>query len=171
MTYNPVRILGLIGLAGLAITLIVFLGLIAARLGGTTTLTPWSTAAIFLALVTGVTGIGIFCLGVTFNYLVSLFYKRPVRQGLFGKPIFKTPLDRHFGWFGLLSIAVGLVMGLVSLALGIDGWEIARLWLYLLGSAMLILTGVQLIIYWILLRVLDELSQRDFHIERDLLLS
>jgi hypothetical protein len=60
---------------------------------------------------------------------------------------------------------------LVSLALGIDGWEIARLWLYLLGSAMLILTGVQLIIYWILLRVLDELSQRDFHIERDLLLS
>jgi hypothetical protein len=49
-----------------------------------------------------------------------------------------------------------------------QGWEIARLWLYLLGSAMLILTGVQLVIYWILLRVLDELSQRDFNIEKDL---
>jgi glycosyltransferase involved in cell wall biosynthesis len=171
MTYNPVRILGLIGLTGMAITFLVFLGLFVARLGGTTTLTPTGAGAVFLALVTGVTGISIFCLGVTFNYLVSLFYKRPVRQGLFGKPIFKTPLDRHFGWVGILSIAVGLIMGLVSLVLGIDGWQISRLWLYLLGSAMLILTGVQLIIYWILLRVLDELSQRDFNIERDLLLS
>jgi hypothetical protein len=171
MTYNPVRILGLIGLTGMAITFLVFLGLFVARLGGTTTLTPTGAGAVFLALVTGVTGISIFCLGVTFNYLVSLFYKRPVRQGLFGKPIFKTPLDRHFGWVGILSIAVGLIMGLVSLVLGIDGWQISRLWLYLLGSAMLILTGVQLIIYWILLRVLDELSQRDFNIERDLLLT
>jgi len=35
------------------------------------------------------------------------------------------------------------------------------LWLWLLGSAMFLLTGVQLVIYWILLRVLDELSQRE----------
>jgi hypothetical protein len=47
--------------------------------------------------------------------------------------------------------------------LGVSGWEISRLWLWLLGSAMFILTGVQLVIYWILLRVLDELSQRDSH--------
>ena len=39
----------------------------------------------------------------------------------------------------------------------------ARLWLYLLGSAMLILMGVQFIIYWVLLRVLEELSQRELH--------
>lgn len=168
LTYNPVRILGLIGLAGVAITLFVLLGLIVARLGGTTTLTPWGVAAVFLAMVSGVTGIGIFCLGVTFNYLVSLFYKQPVRQGLFGRPIFKTPLDRQFGWLGVLSTLGGLALGIVSLVLGMQGWEISRLWLYLLGSAMLILTGVQLIIYWILLRVLDELSQRDFHIEKDL---
>ena len=43
----------------------------------------------------------------------------------------------------------------------INGWEIARLWLYLLGSAMLTLVGVQLVVYWVLLRVLEELSQRD----------
>ncbi len=168
LTYNPVRILGMIGLGGIAITLVVLLALIGIRLGGTTTLTPWTVAAIFLALVSGVTGIGIFCLGVTFNYLVSLFYEQPVRQGLFGRPIFKTPLDRQFGWLGILSALGGLALGVISLSLGIQGWEISRLWLYLLGSAMLILTGVQLIIYWILLRVLDELSQRNFHIEKDL---
>lgn len=171
LTYNPVRILGLIGLVGVAITLFVLLGLIVARLGGTTTLTPWGVAAVFLAMVSGVTGIGIFCLGVTFNYLVSLFYKQPVRQGLFGRPIFKTPLDRQFGWLGVVSTLGGVTLGIISLVLGMQGWEISRLWLYLLGSAMLILTGVQLIIYWILLRVLDELSQRDFRIEKDLQLT
>lgn len=168
LTYNPVRILGLLGLMGIGVALLVLAGLIVLRLGGTTTLSPGGIAAVFVALVAGVTGVGVFCLGVTFNYLVSLFYKQPVRQGLFGRPIFKTPLDRQFGWMGVISTFGGLILGFVSLSLGMQGWEIARLWLYLLGSAMLILTGVQLVIYWILLRVLDELSQRDFNIEKDL---
>ena len=115
----------------------------------------------------GVTGVSVFSLGVTFNYLVSLFYKRPVRQGLFGRPIFKTPLDRQFGWLGLASIAAGLLLGVGGLVLGLSGWDIARLWLYLLGSAMAILIGVQLTIYWVLLRVLDELSQREIRTQQD----
>jgi hypothetical protein len=104
----------------------------------------------------------------TFNYLVSLFYKRPVRQGLFGRPLFKVPLDRQFGWMGALAAALGLVIGGLSLAMGANGWDIARLWLYLLISAMLLLMGVQLVIYWILLRVLDELSQREILAQKDL---
>ena len=119
-------------------------------------------------MVISVTGISIFALGATFNYLVSLFYQRPIRQGLFGKPIFATPLEQHFGWLGLLGLVGGLLMGLIGLVLGIGGWEIARLWLYLLGSAMLTLVSVQLIIYWILMRVLEELSQREDLVAKDL---
>jgi hypothetical protein len=168
LAYNPVRILGIIGLGGVITTTAVLLALVIARLSGITTLGPWEVAALFAALVSGVVGISVFALGVTFNYLVSLFYKRPIRQGLFGRPIFDPPLDTHFGWMGLVGMLVGTVLGVVSLALGIQGWEIARLWLYLLGSAMLFLIGVQLLIYWILLRVLDELSQRDTLVEKDL---
>jgi len=51
--------------------------------------------------------------------------------------------------------------------LGINGWDMSRLWLYLLGSAMLILMGVQLIIYWILMRVLENLSQRELLTKQD----
>jgi glycosyltransferase involved in cell wall biosynthesis len=163
LAYNPVRILGLIGLAGIAFALVVLAGLLVARLGGITSIGPWGVAALFGAVVLGVTGVSVFALGVTFNYLVSLFYKRPVRQGLFGRPIFKTPLDRQFWWLGLAAILVGHVVAITSLALGINGWDMARLWLYLLGSAMLVLMGVQLVIYWILLRVLEELSQREVH--------
>lgn len=167
LTYNPVRILGLIGLAGIAFSFLVILGLILARLSGITSLGPWGVATLFAALVAGVTGISVFSLGVTFNYLVSLFYKRPVRQGLFGKPLFKTPLDRHFGWLGVMALLFGVGLGVISVALGLNGWDIARLWLYLLGSAMLFLIGVQLMIYWILLRVLDELSQREMLVDQD----
>jgi glycosyltransferase involved in cell wall biosynthesis len=161
LTYNPVRILGLIGLGGMLLALVVALALVFARFSGVTSIGPWGVAAVFAALVSGVTGVSIFLLGVTFNYLVSLFYKRPVRQGLFGRPLFETPLDSRFWWMGLLALGAGLMVGLMSLLLGLNGWDIARLWLYLLASAMLILIGVQLIIYWILLRVLDEISQRE----------
>lgn len=168
LAYNPVRILGLIGMAGVALAALAVVGLVVARLSGITNLGPWGVAALFAAMVAGVTGISIFALGVTFNYLVSLFYQRPVRQGLFGKPIFATPLDQRFGWSGLLSVIAGLGVGVVSVALGVNGWPVDRLWLYLLGSAMLVLVGVQLVIYWILLRVLDELSQREGLIKKDM---
>ncbi len=168
MSYNPVRILGLIGLAGIGLAGLVFLGLLILRLNGTTTLGPWGVLALFTALVSSIAGLNIFALGVTFNYLVSLFYKRPIRQGLFGKPIFKTPLDQQFGWMGGVSMLLGAIVAVVSLVLGMNGWAIDRLWFYLLGSAMLFLAGIQLFIYWLLLRILEELSQREVLTKHDM---
>jgi hypothetical protein len=168
MSYNPVRILGLLGLTGIGVAALVFLSLLIARLSGVTSLGPWGVIALFTALIAAVGGINLFALGVTFNYLVSLFYKKPIRQGLFGKPIFKTPLDQQFGWMGLLSAVVGLVIAVVVLALGVGGWPIERLWFYLLGSALSVLVGVQLVVYWLLVRVLDELNQREFLTRQDM---
>lgn len=166
LSYNPVRILGLLGLGGIAAALLVGLGLVGLRLSGVTTLGPWEVAALFWGMVSGVTGVSVFALGITFNYLVSLFYRRPVRQGLFGRSVLNAPIDRHFGWLGLVGVAAGVGLAVTSLVLGLGGWEIARLWLYLLGAALLFLTGVQLVIYWILLRVLEELSQRELAVGR-----
>ncbi len=168
LTYNPVRILGIIGLIGILFALAVASALVIARLRGITTLGPWGITALYAAMVMGITGISIFALGSTFNYLVSLFYKQPIRQGLFGRPIFDPSLDYYFGWIGLAALVVGLLLGGISTILGVDGWDIARLWLYLLGSAMFILVGVQLIIYWILMRVLEELSQRGEMTKKDM---
>ncbi len=168
MSYNPVRILGLIGLGGIGIAGLVFLGLLVMRLNGVTTLGPWGVLALFTALVSSIAGLNIFALGVTFNYLVSLFYKRPIRQGLFGKPIFKTPLDQQFGWMGGVSMLTGLGVAVVSLSLGVNGWNIDRLWFYLLGSALLFLAGIQLFVYWLLLRILEELSQREILTRHDM---
>lgn len=161
LTYNPVRIFGVIGLIGILFSLAVAVTLVIARMSGITSLGPWGVAAVYAAMVVGITGISLFALGSTFNYLVSLFYEQPIRQGLFGRPIFNPSLDHYFGWFGLVALLIGLILGGASTILGVNGWDIARLWLYLLGSAMFILVGVQLIIYWILMRVLEELSRRE----------
>lgn len=168
LSYNPVRILGLLGLSVMGIAGLIFGSLLIARLNGVTSLTPWGVVALFTAMISTIAGINIFSLGVTFNYLVSLFYKKPIRQGLFGKPFFKTPLDQQFGWMGLVSIFIGFAIGAASLMLGLRGWEIERIWFYLLGSALVFLVGIQLVIYWLLLRVLEELSQREVLTRQDM---
>jgi glycosyltransferase involved in cell wall biosynthesis len=168
LTYNPVRILGILGLAGMGLSLVILLGLIVARLSGVTSLGPWGVTAVFTALVAAVTGFSVFSLGITFNYLVALFYKKPVRQGMFGRPLLKKPVERHFGWMGIVGVVLGTALAIASLVLGLMGWEIARLWLYLLGSAMITLMSVRLIIDWILVRVLDELSRREIRAREDL---
>jgi hypothetical protein len=161
LSYNPVRLLGGAGIILFALAGLIAAVLIGMRISGITQLGPWSAASTFAAVVLGVTGTSLFALGVTFNYLVSLFHRRPVRQGVFGRPLFRTPLERHFWWIGLASVAAGLGFGIAGLVLGLQGWPVARLWLYLLAGTMLVLVGIQLIVFWVITHVLDELSQRE----------
>jgi hypothetical protein len=138
------------------------------RLRGITTLGPWNVAAIFGALVAGVAGVSLFNLGATFNYLVALFRRQPVRVGLFGRPIFDPPLDRQFGWLGLVALLAGAALAVASLVLALQGWLIEQLWLYLVGSALFMLVGLQLIISWVLMRTLEEISQREMRADLDM---
>ena len=168
LNYNPVRILGGLGALMVSIAGVIAAILIAMRVAGITSLGPWGVAGIFTAVMLGTSGVDLFALGVTFNYLVTLFHKRPIRQGLFGRPLFKTPIDRHFWWVGLLMLATGLVLGAVSFVMALQGWPIERLWLYLLAGTMLILVGLQLVIFWLIVRILDELSKREIQVRFDM---
>lgn len=160
LAYNPVRIFGILGLLGMAIAVCTAGGLAVARAQGVTTLGPLGTFAVFAALVSGVTGVSAFALGATFNYLVSLFYNRPIRQGLFKKPLLRRPVEQLFLPSGIVALLGGLAVALVSVGLASRGWSIERLWLYLTGSAMFILVGIQLTLWWIMASVLRQLSER-----------
>jgi glycosyltransferase involved in cell wall biosynthesis len=161
LLYNPVRILGMMGFICFCLSALVGVGLVIARLSGITQLNAWGVIALVAGMVFGVTGVSLFALGTTFNYLVSLFYKRPVRRGLLGRPLFKQRLESQFGWIGIAAMLVGLIVAIVSIILGIRGWEMDRLWFYLFSSAMILLIGFQFFIFWILARVLEELSQNE----------
>jgi hypothetical protein len=170
MMYNPVRILGLVGLGGMAVTALALVLLTVARLSGSTTLGPAGVAGIFIAAISGAVGVSLYTLGVTFNRLVRIFNPDPVvKQGMFGGLIFRESPDRYFGWAGLGSFLLGLVMAVIILSLGFGGMTLAQQWLYLLGSTILILVGVQLLISWLLTRALDEVSQREELTKQDLI--
>ena len=136
-------------------------------LTGVDQLSPWGVIGVFVMGVCAVSGVTLFALGATFNYLVSLFHKQPVRQGLFGKPIFKQPLERHFGWMGLAAMGLGLVIGIVNLSL-LGRWPMDRLWFWLLSGAMSMVLGLQLFVFWLIMRILDELSRREIEVAQDM---
>lgn len=168
LTYNPARIFGLIG-AGL-----VSLGFISSLWRTLTrskaTLKDSQLVSWFVGLVLASAGANIFSIGALFNYIVSLFHKRPIRQGLFGRPIFSKPLEGYFGWVGLGSVLSG------GIFYSLDVWrrwnrprsqDVAP-WFIPAASTILVLTGLQLITSWLLTLVLGELSQRETKTEVDL---
>jgi glycosyltransferase involved in cell wall biosynthesis len=160
LNYNPVRPLGLIALGALGIAAIIGVVLVMARLQGIQSVGAVGAFALFSGLVLAVAGVSILTLGVSFNYFVALFHKTPVKQGLFGKPIFPG-LEQHFGMIGLASLVLGVVVALVSFGLALNGWTLTQVWLYYLASASLALMGIQLMIAWVQLQVFDTLRIRE----------
>lgn len=161
LNYNPVRPLGIVGAIFLALAAVIGVALVIARLSGVTNVGPLGAFALYSGLVLAVAGVSIMALGLSFNYFVALFHKTPVRQGLFGKPLFGRRLDVHLGWVGLATLAIGAGIGVMSLVLGIQGWSVSRLWLYYLAGASLSLMGLQMVIAWIQVQVLDTLRIRE----------
>lgn len=97
LTYNPARILGLIGVGLVGLGLVV--GALAFLLNGFNAKPDGQFASLFTGLVLISAGVNTFAIGTTFNYIVSLFHKRQIRQGLLGRPIFRAPLNLILvGW-------------------------------------------------------------------------
>ena len=69
---------------------------------------------------------------------------------------------------GVVSVIAGALLSFVALALGMSGWQVTRLWFYLLASALLSIVGIQLLVAWIVMRVLEQLAQREAAARRDL---
>ena len=167
LTYNPTRLFGLAGFGLVVLGIISSLWRTISRSSARredSLLVSW-----FAGLVLTSAGVNIFSIGTLFNYIVSLFHKHPVRQGLFGKPIFQKPLENHFGWMGIFSAASGILayIGYVWRRWHQPRNEVAP-WFVPATSTVLVLTGIQLFTSWLLSLVLSELSSRDAKVESDM---
>lgn len=168
LAYNPARLLGISALVALGLAAAIALTLLFVRLTGVTTLGAAGAFAVFLGMVAGVVGISLLGLGYSFNYFVALFHKRPVRQGLLGRPRRGLRVEQHLGSLGLLALGAGVVVGVGALLFGLAGVPVENLWLYYLGSAGLVLIGIQLMIAWVQMVVLEALSEREHLVRTDL---
>jgi hypothetical protein len=165
LTYNPARLFGLGGFG--LILLGVFVALLSLLLS-VPNINGKLFATLFAGLVLVSAGVNIFSTGTLFNYIVSLFHKRQIRQGVLGRPIFQTPIERHFGWVGTSLIIGGILI------YGLAAWQQWTIpgsmapWFAPAVSTILVLTGLNLVTSWLLIIVLAELSQRESKAEEDL---
>jgi hypothetical protein len=165
LTYNPVRIFG-----GLGATLLLLAVLLVSVLVVThQPATPWPFPLFFGALVLAVGGVTLYTTGTSFSYIVKLFHKRPIRQGLLGRRGNGRKIERHYWWLGFLAMVLGVGIYIMAAAFDLTNPAVMQAaWFAPVVSALLVLTGVQLVSAWGLARVLAELSVRDGKAAEDL---
>ena len=166
LTYNPVRLLGALG-AGLVLAAIL-VALFAGAIGVGENTAEWPFSRFFAAFVLAAVGVNLFSTGALFNYLVSLFHKRPVRQGLFGRPLFRIPLEKHFGWMGMSAALAGVAVYALAVLLRLNSSGVVPAWFAPAVSSVLVLSGFQLMTAWLLVRVLAQLGEREGRVQDDL---
>lgn len=168
MTYNPVRVWGLVGLVLGGVAGLVALVLLADLVSANSLLYKFAPFAAFVMLVFGVAGVSVLTLGVTFSYLIAIFTGRPVKRGMFGRVIFDPPLDYAFGRIGVIVGATGIAISAIVFVLLVRNGSFEQLWVWLTLGALLIFVGGQLGMAWIVIRVLEELAKRESTAQRDL---
>lgn len=162
--YNPVRLLGGLSLGAMVLAALALVPWIVALSQGVQDRSGYANL-LFLAMTLAIVAVNLFSTGTVFNYIVSLFHHRPIRQGLFGRPVFRRPLEQRFGIIGVILFAFGVALFLAAVLLP-TGADPA--WFLLVPSVMFIMTGIQLGTSWLLVKVLTELSKRDLKVEADL---
>ncbi|HWQ12207.1 MAG TPA: glycosyltransferase family 2 protein [Roseiflexaceae bacterium] len=166
LTYNPVRIFGGLG-AGLLLAALLLAGLtLGLHLAGVEA--NWPFPRLFGALVLAVAGVTLYTTGTSFSYIVALFHKRSIRQGLFGPRGNGRRIEKHYWWLGLVLLLTGVAVYAAAVMFDLTNPALSASWFAPVVSALLVLTGVQLVSAWGLARVLAELSVRDGLAARDL---
>jgi glycosyltransferase involved in cell wall biosynthesis len=166
LTYNPVRLFG--GLSAALLLLAALVGglpLLAHMFG---TQAQWPFPRLFGALVLAVAGVTLYTTGTSFSYIVKLFHKRRIRQGLFGSRGNGRRIERHYWWLGLLAVLAGILVYSAAAIFDLTNPAVAASWFAPVISALLVLAGVQLMSAWGLARVLAELNERDGRAAQDM---
>jgi len=161
--YNPVRLLGALSMVSVVLAIAAMLPWFSAIANGVEDRQSY-TSLLFVAMTLAIVAVNLFSIGTVFNYIVSLFHRRPIRQGLFGRPVFRKPVERRFGAAGAVLILLGIVMFIAAV---LDGSG-EPAWFLLVPSAMFVMTGIQLLTSWMLVYLLAELSKRELKIQADL---
>jgi hypothetical protein len=97
-----------------------------------------------------------------------LFYRRTIRQGIVGRPLFHRPIEHFFGLAGFASVVLGFVLYVLAVAWHLTGAASPAPWFMPAMSALLVLNGIQLIASWVLALMLTTLSKRELRMRDDL---
>ncbi len=164
-TYNPVRLLGGLAILAMALALLALIPWFTAYTSGVQDRSGY-TYLVFIAMMGIIVAVNLFSMGTAFNWIVGLFHRRPIRQGLFGRPIFSKPLEMKFGTIGAVLIVFGAILFVVAIIASRGG---NPEWVLLVPSAMFVITGIQLGTVWMIIKTLATLTERENKAAGDLI--
>ena len=87
---------------------------------------------------------------------------------MFGRRGNGRKIEKHYWWLGLLLMVLSVATYLLAALGNLTDPNLAASWFAPVVSALLMLTGVQLVSAWSLARVLGELSRRESEMAADL---
>ncbi|MCC6174315.1 MAG: glycosyltransferase family 2 protein [Chloroflexi bacterium] len=163
LLYDPQRFFGTLGVAMLAVALVLGLGPTIYYLQNHQ-LQEGMIYRLFAVLILSVAGVNLFAFGLTCQAILGLLPAR--RRPPAGLP---KPWRGKFAGLGVLMVLAGGALMLPAFLERLATGQITSHWSYFAAGGTLILTGLGLATWFVLLMILQELTTRDARARRDLL--
>lgn len=159
--YNPLKFFGLIGLAMIALGCYLSIEPIWYYLN-VRRVEDWEIYRLFTIMVLFVTGINVITFGAFSNYILSLIHQRDFSaSSVLGRLLLRPPIIRKFAWIGWACLVSAVLLNYRTIFEYISTGKIFIHWSYILTGATLFLVGAQLLMASFLIKVLDELAERN----------
>ena len=156
--YNPLKLFGPIGIAFLLLAFALSIRplgyYLAHRLVLETSIYRLVTVAVLF-----VSGLTMISLGIVANSVVSIIHRKEQKKDILHKLIYER-VYKNLNYVGFLLILAGIILNYKTILQYVTMGGIYVHWSYVLTGAVLVLSGIQLYVFNVLIKIIDELKER-----------
>lgn len=156
--YNPLKFFGPIGIVFLFLAIALSIKPISYYLVHRLVLET-SIYRLITVVVLFVAGFNTISLGIVANNVVSIIHRKEQKKDILHKLIYERAY-KHLNFVGLLLVFAGIMLNHKTVFQYATMRKIYVHWSYLLTGAVLILSGIQLYVFNVLIKIIDELKKR-----------
>ena len=157
--YNPLKFFGPIGIIFLFFAIALSLKPISYYLIHRLVLET-SIYRLVTVVVLFVAGLNMISLGIVANNVVSIIHRKEQKKDTLHKLIYEK-VYKNLSYAGLLLIFAGVILNHKTIFQYLRTGKIYVHWSYVLTGAVLVLSGIQLYVFNVLIRIVNELKKRE----------
>ena len=156
--YNPLKLFGPIGLVFLLLAFALSIKPLGYYLVHRLVLET-SIYRLVTVVVLFVTGLSMISLGIVANKVVSIIHRKEQKKDILHKLIYEK-VYKNLNYVGFLLIFAGIILNYKTILQYVRMGGIYIHWSYVLTGAVLVLSGIQLYVFSVLIKIINELKKR-----------
>ena len=156
--YNPLKLFGPIGIAFLLLAFVLSIRPLGYYLVHRIVLET-SIYRLLTVVVLFVAGLNMISLGIVANNVVSIIHRKKQKRDILHKLIYER-VYKNLNYVGFLLVFSGIVVNYKTIFQYITIGGIYVHWFYVLIGAVFVLSGIQLYVFSVLIKIIDELKKR-----------